>query len=195
MKKFIALLLALAAAVMLFTACGTINVNVNVPRETTKPTTPPAVDAVPAERITTFTHRGLWIRVSDAFIPNGQDMLSSTEEKTDIHIIDISSTQVEENYGITGPLEDVAKAHAAYYNIEAEVFAGAHYYYYALREGSDYYDDPYTILSVFLMNEDGEFFEVRFTSYGRSWSDVQEEWESYIATIQFEEYVDMKNSN
>lgn len=194
MKKLVSLILVIVAMVLAMTACaGYVNVNINVPGESSAPMTPsspPAVDVQPTDRDTIFSHRGLWIRVSDAFIPNGQDMLWSSEEDTSIHIIDIDKTQMEEDYGITGPLKDVAKAHAKHYNIDGDVLKGDGDYYYILREDTSDYGEPFTILSAFLMNEDGEFFEVEFTCYSKAWSELQEVWTSYIDTIQFEEYDD-----
>jgi len=160
-KKYLALILAIVFAVTLFAACG-------------------------GNRTETYTYREFAITLPSDYTPCGDDMWSSDKEETDIRAYHYYISVREGDWGIfPGSLEDMTKDYVEDNHIEGELLKGEGDYYYILEEG-EADEGPWTRLLLFYSAEG--FWEVNFYSPSRSWAEVEEQWSSYIETIQFKDY-------
>jgi len=190
MKKYLALLVAVVFTVSLFAACGGNNQaganSVSPNNQSESSGEQPQKDQVADDnRTLTHTYREFGITLPFNYIPNGNDMWSSDEEKTDIRASYVYFS-VFEDVGLepeSSSLEDMTEAYVEDNHIEGELLKGDGDYYYIVTE-DETDEGPWTRLLLFYISEEA-FWEVSFYSPSRSWADVEEQWTSYIETIQF----------
>lgn len=196
MKKVIVFLVALMCLIALLTACansgnvdGDTNVNIGGNEGTGTSSSTGSNDTTDndaaTDQTTTFVHRGFEITLPDYYTNNGNDMWESWgEDRTEIWALDYDLVTMMAKYSVDESLEELTKAYVKEQQIEGELLMGEDDNYYILTEGeSD--GQPWTELLLFFLDEE-TFWEVRFYSNSRTWEDAQDQWSSYIDTIEFD---------
>lgn len=196
MKKVIVFLVALMCLIALLTACansgnvdGDTNVNIGGNEGTGTSSSTGSNDTTDndaaTDQTTTFVHRGFEITLPDYYTNNGNDMWESWgEDRTEIWALDYDLVTMMAKYSVDESLEELTKAYVKEQQIEGELLMGKDDNYYILTEGeSD--GQPWTELLLFFLDEE-TFWEVRFYSNSRTWEDAQDQWNSYIDTIEFD---------